>query len=328
MNQKTGLELLRELAWKMPNGDECELMQEIIGTGCVDTGCRECRGLALGKVADQIEREQDEAADLVEEHGGMRSIEAELDAAEKMSDAYRALHDGVERLVNPGVDGLSDDALLVLLESRLTPVGVEWPRIDGKPVMFGDEVSCLEYGGKVSEVSEFCFQKGRATLGVFYNKVNGTTEFTPVDRCEWPSTKVLDADGAEIRVGDKVWDTKTGCGNTVRAVNDNGTVEFDGHENRGWFGKFLTHRAPVLAADGRPLREGETVYVLGDHRSYTVVSAVDPVAIMASDKAMIVYRVSGVLTHERPETRQTIADEIGEDIAKRIDAIVMAGRWS
>lgn len=72
--------------------------------------------------------------------------------------------------------------------------------------------------------------------------------------------EALDADGVEIRVGDRLYDTETGCGRTVRAVNDNGTVEFDGHENRGWFGKFFTHRAPVLAADGLPLREGEHVY--------------------------------------------------------------------
>lgn len=55
---------------------------------------------------------------------------------------------------------------------------------------------------------------------------------------------VLDADGVPIKVGDTVWDIETGCGRTVRAVNDNETVEFDGYENRGWFGKFLTHAKP------------------------------------------------------------------------------------
>ena len=34
------------------------------------------------------------------------------------------------------------------------------------------------------------------------------------------------------------------------------------------------------------------------------------------------------LTHERPETRQSIVDEIGEEMAERIDKIVSAGRWN
>ena len=98
----------------------------------------------------------------------------------------------------------------------------------------------------------------------------GVLEFAAKSSC--PAPKVLDADGVEIRVGDRLYDTDTGCGRTVRAVNDNGTVEFEGYENRGWFVRFLTHRAPVLAADGRPLREGETVWGIGrEQHEYTVL---------------------------------------------------------
>lgn len=112
--------------------------------------------------------------------------------------------------------------------------------------------------------------------------------------------KVLDADGVEIRVGDEVWDVETGCKRTVRAVNDNETVEFDGHENRGWFGKFLTHRAPVLAADGKPLREGDTVYHVNTGTEYSVRSVTNGGAHLSKGDKPGGYCRADYLTHERP----------------------------
>ena len=145
---------------------------------------------------------------------------------------------------------------------------------------------------------------------------------------------VIDADGVEIRVGDRLYDTDTGCGRTVRAVNDNGTVEFEGYEDRGWFVWFLTHRAPVLAADGKPLREGETVWeVLGNRRfkvlgfgsdaklgEFTVKTAgIDGMALEG-------YSKPSDLTHERPESWERLEEDAGKnpfdyckDVGHRLD---------
>ena len=136
------------------------------------------------------------------------------------------------------------------MRPRLMPPGMEWPTVDGKPVDFviGYEPSL----GVLEAVS-------------IYN--NGACEvmghdgiIKDVKEIHVATPKVLDADGVEIRVGDRLYDTETGCGCTVRAVNDNGTVEFDGHENRGWFGKFFTHQRPVLDADGNRIEPAMDVW--------------------------------------------------------------------
>lgn len=136
------------------------------------------------------------------------------------------------------------------VEKRLMPEGMEWPKVDGKPVDFK-----TAYGPSLGVLEAVSIYNTGACEVMGHD---GTIKSAKDIHVATP--KALDADGVEICVGDRIYDTDTGCGRTVRAVNDNGTVEFDGHENRGWFGRFLTHRAPVLAADGKPLREGEHVY--------------------------------------------------------------------
>lgn len=141
-------------------------------------------------------------------------------------------------------------------ESRILDM---WPKFeDGEYVWFGDSV---EHDGTTETVQGFklyrCGPAFLSVVGVDTEKWLRIDDYKSVKR---PVQSVLDADGAEIEVGDNLYDTYTGCMRTVRAINANGTIEFEGHDNRGWFTKFLTHRAPVLAADGLPLREGETVW--------------------------------------------------------------------
>ena len=137
---------------------------------------------------------------------------------------------------------------------------------------------------------------------------------------ERPTPKVLDADGVEIRVGDKLYDTETGCGRTVRAINASGTVEFEGCEDRGWFTKFLTHRAPVLAADGRPLREGEMVYSIENGDEFTAIgidAKSGDVHIRwgydFEDKTGTI--AAKLLTHERPvaDSWERLEEDAGKD---------------
>ena len=89
------------------------------------------------------------------------------------------------------------------------------------------------------------------------------------DKTEPPAPKVLDADGAEIREGDTVWRTDTGreywvaAGKEAKITPDAVTIRLKTNNDCGdeeVKPSQLTHRAPVLAADGRPLREGETVW--------------------------------------------------------------------
>lgn len=88
----------------------------------------------------------------------------------------------------------------------------------------------------------------------------------------------------------------------------------------------------MLDADGVEIREGDTVWDVESGIEYEVVGIHTdedtPVMVMRTDGSHLAKAAKlSTLTHERTETRQSIVDEIGEEMAKRIDAIVSAGRW-
>ena len=148
------------------------------------------------------------------------------------------------------------------MRPRLMPEGMEWlveawPRFeDDAPVKFGDMALIDGEADMVEAVQLWIHGKP-----VIYGD-GGSQQLERGECVKRPAPKVLDADGVEIRVGDRLYDTDTGCGRTVRSINANGTVEFEGCEDRGWFTRFLTHRAPVIAADGKPLEAGQTVWTV------------------------------------------------------------------
>lgn len=77
---------------------------------------------------------------------------------------------------------------------------------------------------------------------------------------------VLDANGVPIKVGDTVYDKDTGDRFEVDGFSHDGVVctDIDACESDlEILPSQLTHHAPVLAADGKPLREGETVRGIG-----------------------------------------------------------------
>ena len=149
---------------------------------------------------------------------------------------------------------------------------------------------------------------------------------------------VLDADGVEIRVGDTVyllpgdwcdkwplyrchgWDEMEVT--RISPVHDSNRIECKTLAKAVMcypYPSQLTHRAPVLAADGLPLREGETVWdtngdelVIGAFEDgghtvncrYADVGDAIPVHGMWSPSD---------LTHERPDSWQRIEEDAGKD---------------
>lgn len=227
------------------------------------------------------------------------AVERDGDGATTVS-AYDLLSDDDRK----AIAWVREHGGLVAVEKRLMPEGMEWPRYtDGSAVEIGDEVVGPDYGERI-HVDAVKFHANGFT---FCDKNGFDKWYEDDDRFERSEPKVLDADGVEIRVGDRLYDTDTGCGRTVRAVNDNGTVEFDGYENRGWFGLFLTHRAPVLAADGKPLEVGQTV--LRDDGEMLEVLYLRPDGLV--DCCGEIERPER-LTHERP-----VLDADGVPIKKR-----------
>ena len=268
-----------------------------------------------------VRAEDREAAEWVRDHGGLDAVETRWDNDTQLADAV------IYALWPYGMpDGGGNEDVMDELSKRLMPSGCEWPRFeDGARVKFGDVVSDGDETGRVYYV----------TFDAVNPVIIGFTDETPDQdpgtwlevsvsdgkRVKRPAPKVLDADGVEIRVGDEVWDVETGCKRTVRAVNDNETVEFDGYENRGWFSKFLTHRAPVFAADGKPLREGETVYHVDTGIEYSVRSVTNGGAHLSKGDKPGGYCRADYLTHERPDSWERLeedAEGIAHDISRNL----------
>ena len=205
-----------------------------------------------------------------ESHAAIRRRNARIAELESERDELRT------RVENQrsSLDGLT--AAIDEMRPRLMPEGMCWPVYeDGEPVKFGDVVSDGDETGRVYYV----------TFDVVNPVIIGFTDETPDqdpgtwlevsvndgERVKRPAPKVLDADGVEIRVGDTVWTVESLRQGTVKQIirahdgkwRDTACVDvvFDGHKHGNYvMPDLLTHRAPVLAADGRPLREGETVW--------------------------------------------------------------------
>lgn len=232
------------------------------------------------------------------------------DLDDEPSDWERALG-SIARRVGASVEGCdsqdAEERIDEALDRRLMPEVMEWPRFeDGAPVRFGDKF--LDHqGNERSVLSIKMWKEGAFEIGTG----QGTYDWHSAgERIRRPAPKVLDADGVEIRVGDTVW-TTNGLGpfevtcivnaDQLRVICDD---EENGHLNV--YPQSLTHRAPVLAADGRPLREGETVW----HEDGTELRVVRFGHEEDGEALVEVERVSGPtdwdecrslsLTHQRP----------------------------
>lgn len=132
-----------------------------------------------------------------------------------------------------------------------------WPRFeDGEPVMIGDEVDGL--GGEIIEV--YIAEDAAAIWNNFANHMH----LSLGERVKRPAPKVLDADGVEIKVGDTVYEPN-GQSGIVTAVHPSTRcvdLRQDGCDAFCMDANRLTHACPVLDADGVPIHEGDTVWII------------------------------------------------------------------
>ena len=258
-------------------------------------------------IADQIEREHAEDAESVawvRERGGLDSVKKLLDwvvghcSTKQQLDFDFWLSGRVMHELGFDEDMADRDEVERRLLARLMPDGMEWPRFEsGEPVRIGDVVSDVE-------VRSVVFRDGGILLSDCTSVPGGGTWRSYKEPIKRPTPKVLDADGVEIRVGDTVWHVHDLDKFTVTNPNngENLSVSCMGEDGNEYccYPSGLTHRAPVLAADGRPLREGETVY-LQDGESFTVdfIRSDGNVAVRELSSGM--YLRPERLTHAKPE---------------------------
>ena len=261
-------------------------------------------------IAGQIECEQAEAVAWVREHGGLEPIKSSLSALELLAE-------GIE--IDTGLAFYDESpkercvALRNEVKSRLMPEGMEWPCFDdGEPVRIGDEAPFGSDGRMVVtgiELVEGGFVLHGRDGGIERPCQTGYKVGVRVKR---PAPKVLDADGKEIREKRDAWWICEGDERGVHAerlrvetICPNGLIECSPYNGGTWVymePSELYVNKPVPASDGRPLREGETVYdkdtgdrfeVDGFSDGYVMCTDID-----ACESNLEI--LPSQLTHERP----------------------------
>ena len=301
-------------------------------------------GAKLLDIAGQIEREHDaevagspyealppddrEAIAWVRSHGGLDAVRSEwrsrvpydrheqrrqrlLDHIAECETALRRRNGRIEELGHRVGDLTTENAELrkraenAELRKRAMPEGCEWPRYeDEAPVRIGHD------GVRVVELFEDEYRLWGEGEPVSEEPI-ATGLYG--ERVKRPAPKVLDADGAEIEVGDDLYSVEGGLKLHVGCIDTrNGKIATDAmFALDKWADpKMYTHRAPVLAADGKPLREGETVLVTMDEPHDAPLSRGDEVTVRFVPQSTIVhvedeegfvwYVGPNDLTHERP----------------------------
>ena len=269
-------------------------------------------------------------------------LKAQCDALEKDCNLAETKNDIREVCLAHGIDVPSGgDALDAIdmrlhdmqkaLDKRPMPEGMEWlveawPRFeDGEPVRIGDEVDFDGEGGAASSVElqddEHFVIHACDGAGDYSHR-----NFRPGERVKRPAPKVLDADGVEIHVGDRVWSTQLDEPHEWIVIDphedrdDSQTVLVSIGDRTGRARpENLTHRVPVLAADGMPLREGDTVWLNDKGLKSKLVDRGEPLKVIAFDEKGNVgvldrdgidkgetnpwWFDSSCLTHEHPESK-------------------------
>lgn len=239
-----------------------------------------------------------------------------------------------------------DHGGLGAVEKRLMPEGMEWlldvwPRwSNGEYCKFGDWWKACEYGEwEPQQLSILTFftpeqlrewgQDEGENFGYEWDCMcPSDTTYRP-DKVEQPAPKALDAVGVEILVGDTVWDVESGIEYEVVGIHtDEDTpvrvMRTDGsHLAKAAKPSTLTHRAPAIAADGKPLEVGQTVWHRGGN-AHGVVESIYAGSLMhtvryRSDDGEEYRDAAKDLTHQRP-----VLDADGVPISEG-DTVYMLG---
>ncbi|WP_417231219.1 hypothetical protein [Thermophilibacter sp.] len=281
------------------------------------------RGKEVTDVAT-IRKDAYDAYEWVCEHGGLSHVK----------DIYHDLRAVVERL---GIEWSESElhGLMDALDRRLMPEGMEWllevwPKwSNGEYCKFGDWWTADKYGDyEPKQLRRLAFftpeqlreweQDEGDNFGYEWDFMRPSDTTYRPDKVEPPAPKVLDADGVEIREGDSVY--QMGCKYRVSHLHGANDYVRIVYENSGrWVDpKTLTHHAPVIAADGKPLRKGETVWGTGREEHEYVVLGQPGLGGGAGRFKVACHDVTddfdcdcdpSLLTHERPESWDRLEDD-------------------
>ena len=336
----TGIERLRHLArsqnmdnaWTaMLSHELCDIAEQIE---------RELNASVADSPYDAILPEEREAIAWVREHGGLDIIKQQRrdsiprDAYERhrakllghIAECETALsrrREAISRLAKENDELRLERATM---RPRLMPEGMEWPMVDGEPVVIGERL--VGYGSgddgyEVVGVRPTCGWVLVKSCDHIHRDEGPVILEWDASKCHRPEPKALDADGVEVEVGDDLYSVEGMLKFHVSAIDKkSGRIATEAmFALDKWADpKMYTHRAPVPAADGRPLREGETVWGTKGG-SYHLTSVHDGKvfarhvggsfgAEVESAGGEGLYRLrADYLTHERPDSWERLEED-------------------
>ena len=155
------------------------------------------------------------------------------------------------------------------VKAHMIPEGFRWPLFeDNEPVRLGDHWHEDGFDESITRIDSIEF----AEDGVRFENEYADTFYRYGERVKRPAPKVLDADGAEIREGETVWDKDSGDRLIVGAIEDGGHTVTCRYADLGdsaipthgsWSPCDLTHERPDswerLWMDMHPADETECV---------------------------------------------------------------------
>lgn len=269
---------------------------------------------------DLLPEDERKAIAWVREHGGLDAVKA---SAHQGAMEHGFLLKITEMLGTSIYDGSDNaDDLLAKISERLMPEGMEWPKVDGEPVDFN-----TFYGpslGVLEAVS--IYSNGACEVMSHDGIVENATEIHVL------KPKVVDADGVEIRAGDEVYIASCGDGPwTVTKITTAHAWHVYGHSDElgslDMQPNLLTHRAPVLAADGKPLKAGETVYDVEDAKCYphtvasTELDGLGHVKTTCEEPTPASVSIHpSRLTHEQPDTWERLEHDAEKTVCEYFGA--------
>ena len=327
-----------------------ERLVDIVNDGPYSGGMIHISVQKLREICEQIEREaydisgyESDVLAFVEEKGGLDELKKQFEASDRSCNR-KTFYDRL------ALGWIEENGGLDAVKERTMPEGMSWPFFgDGEPVRSGDKL--LDKDGDWFVAVSFVFTcdwwsiRGYQTegFGDLNDKTRRTLEGMSYGvRVKRPVPKVLDAEGVEIREGDTVYLLPGDWCDEFPCLGYHGGEElevFSLHADHvvGGIGcrdtrrpkgtcypqpSQLTHRAPVLAADGNPLREGETVWKVDGTGPYEV-SSIDG-NLVKMDSGACINRC--YLTHERPDSWERLEADAGKnpfdyckDVGHRLD---------
>lgn len=266
---------------------------------------------------EALARRNGRIAELRRERDKLRDEAAWAESLSEILDEWADLLGFPEQKGDPGKITARVGAVLDGTWRRLMPEGMEWLRYDtGEPVPLGSEVTVSVHD------EDGDFDRTLAIRSIKYKEngvlLEGTKNEMVIlshgERVRRPAPKVLDADGVEVEVGDDLYSVEGGLKFHVSHVDRaNGKIATDAmFAIDKWADpSLLTHRAPVLAADGKPLREGETVWDKGTGDEYRMQRVHKPTDGWMTDGRVLVMKKGSPfdewvdpdkLTHEAPDS--------------------------